>query len=57
MRKYRKSAEDRLRLALTEQRYRRELLDLASKWLELADNSAKTAKLWAEVDALKRPVN
>lgn len=59
MLKYRKTAEECLRLALkvTEQRHRRELLDLASNWLELADSSAKTAMLWAEVEALKRSVN
>jgi hypothetical protein len=30
---------------------------LASKWLELASHDAETARLIAEVEALKRPPN
>jgi len=59
MRKYRKLAEECLRAALKakEQRHRRELLDLASNWLDLAENNAETVMLRAEVEALKRPAN
>jgi hypothetical protein len=59
MRKYRKIAEECLRLALEakQQHHRRSFLDLASKRLELAGNDAKTAMLSAEVEALKRPAH
>jgi hypothetical protein len=59
MRNYRKLAEECVRAALkTKQPHqRRELLDLASEWLELAAHDAKTAMLWAEVDAMRRPAN
>jgi hypothetical protein len=59
MRKYRQIAEECLEFALEaeQQRHRRAFLDLASQWLELADNNAKTAMLVAEVEALKRPAN
>jgi hypothetical protein len=59
MRKYRQIAEECLEFALEaeQQRHRRAFLDLASQWLELADNDAKTAMLVAEVEALKRPAN
>jgi len=59
MRKYRKLAEECLRAALKakERGDRRELLDLASKWLDLAGNGAETIMLRAEVEALRRPAN
>jgi len=59
MRKYRKLAEECLRAAFKakEQRQRRELLDLASKCLDLAGNAAETVMLRAEVEALKRPAH
>jgi hypothetical protein len=59
MRKYRRLAEECLKAALKvkEQRHRRAFLDLASEWLELAEDDAATAMLRAEVEALKRPAN
>ena len=59
MRKYSKIAEECLEFALEaeQQRHRRAFLDLAAKWLELADNDSTTARLLAEVEALRRPAN
>lgn len=59
MLKYRQIAEDCLEFALEaeQQRHRLAFLELASKWLELASHDAETARLIAEVEALKRPPN
>jgi outer membrane protein TolC len=59
MHKYRRIAEDCLRLALKakEQRHRQVFLDFASMLLERAGNDAKIAMLRAEVEALQRPAN
>jgi hypothetical protein len=40
-----------------DQRDRRALLDLASKWLEMAGDDPKTLKLIAQVERLKGPPN
>jgi hypothetical protein len=59
MRKYRKLAEECLKVAakIRNQNHRRAFLDLATEWLALADDDPKTARLIAEVEALKRPAN
>jgi hypothetical protein len=59
MRKYRKIAQECYELALQikDDGDRRALLDLASKWLELAGEDPKTLKLVAEVERLKGPPN
>jgi hypothetical protein len=55
MRKYRKIAQDCFDLALLvkDEDDRRALLDLASKWLEMAGDDPKTLKLVAEAERLK----
>jgi hypothetical protein len=59
MRNARKIAEECFKFALEaeQQRHRSAFLDLASKWLELADNDLKASVLRAEVEALKRPAH
>jgi hypothetical protein len=59
MRRYRKIAQECYDLALLvkDQRDRRAVLDLASKWLELAGDDPKTLKLIAQVERLKGPPN
>jgi hypothetical protein len=59
MRKYRKIAQECYQLALVvkDRRDRRALLDLASKWLELAGDDPKTLKLIAQIERLKGPPN
>ena len=58
-RKYRKIAHECYQLALVvkNQRDRRALLDLASKWLEMAADGPKTLKLIAQVERLKGPAH
>jgi hypothetical protein len=59
MHKYRKIAQEcyELALAVEDQNDRRALLDLASKWLEVAGDDPKTLKLIAQVERLKGPPN
>jgi hypothetical protein len=59
MRRYRKIAQECYDLALLvkDQRDRRAVLDLASKWLELAGDDPKTLKLIAQVERLKGSPN
>jgi hypothetical protein len=58
-RRYRKIAQECYQLALVmkDQPDRRALLDLASKWLELAGDDPKTLKLIAQVEGLKGAPN
>ena len=53
--RYRKIAQECFDLALVvkDQDDRRALLDLASKWLELAGDDPRTLKLVAQVEQLK----
>jgi len=53
--RYRKTAQECYQLALVvkDKDDRRALLDLASKWLELAGDDPKTLKLVAQVERLK----
>jgi hypothetical protein len=46
-----------LALVVKNQRDRRALLDLASKWLEMADDDPKTLKLVVQVERLKGSPN
>jgi hypothetical protein len=46
-----------LALVVKDQRDRRALLDLASKWLEMAGDDPKTLKLIAQVERLKGPAH
>ena len=57
MRKHCKIAQECYELALQvkDQDDRRALLDLASKWLELAGDDPKALKLIAQVERLKGP--
>jgi len=57
MRKHRKIAQECYELALQvkDQDDRRALLDLASKWLELAGDDPKTLKLIVQVERLRGP--
>jgi hypothetical protein len=59
MRKYRKLAQECYQLALVvkDEDDRRALLDLASKWLEMAGDDPKALKLVAQVERLKGPPN
>jgi len=59
MQKYRRIAEDCLRLALNakKENQRQAFLDLASVLLDRAGNDGRTATLRAEVEALQRPAN
>jgi hypothetical protein len=59
MRKYRKIAQDCFDLArvVKDKDERRALLDLASKWLEMAGDDPKTLKLVVQVERLKGPPN
>jgi hypothetical protein len=59
LRKYQKIAQECYQLALVvkDQRDRRALLDLASKWLEMAGDDPKTLKLIAQVERLKGPAH
>jgi len=59
MRRYRKIAHECYELALLvkDEGDRRALLDLASKWLELAGDDPRTLKLIVQVEKLKGPAH
>jgi hypothetical protein len=59
MRKYRKLAQECYELALVtkDQDGRRALLELASKWLEMAGDDPRTLKLIAQVERMRGPPN
>ena len=59
MRRYRKIAQECFDFALVvkDEPDRRALLDLASRWLELAGDDPKALKLVAQVEHLKGPPN